>query len=48
MADDVDLAGTETTRCCVVGAGRAGVVLALLLASAELPVTLLEALHDCL
>jgi 2-polyprenyl-6-methoxyphenol hydroxylase-like FAD-dependent oxidoreductase len=37
---------TETTRCCVVGAGPAGVILALLLARQGIPVTLLEAHKD--
>jgi 2-polyprenyl-6-methoxyphenol hydroxylase-like FAD-dependent oxidoreductase len=37
---------TETTRCCVVGAGPAGAILALLLARQGIPVTLLESHKD--
>jgi 2-polyprenyl-6-methoxyphenol hydroxylase-like FAD-dependent oxidoreductase len=37
---------TETTRCCIVGAGPAGAVLGLLLARAGVPVTLLESHPD--
>jgi 2-polyprenyl-6-methoxyphenol hydroxylase-like FAD-dependent oxidoreductase len=36
----------ESTTCCVVGAGPAGVMLSLLLARAGVPVTLLEAHRD--
>ena len=36
----------ETTRCCVVGAGPAGVMLSLLLARQGIPVTLLESHKD--
>ncbi|HEY1378261.1 MAG TPA: FAD-dependent oxidoreductase [Gemmataceae bacterium] len=43
MADDPF---STTTRCCVVGAGPAGAVLALLLARRGVPVVLLEAHHD--
>ncbi|MFO0930723.1 MAG: FAD-dependent oxidoreductase [Gemmataceae bacterium] len=43
-ADEV--VSTEVTRCCVVGAGPAGMILALLLARAGVPVTLLEAHPD--
>ena len=38
--------GLERTSCCIVGAGPAGVTLALLLARAGVPVTLLEAHRD--
>ena len=41
MADEV-----LSTTCCVVGAGPAGAVLALLLARSGIPVTLLEAHRD--
>src|SRR5688572_7466224 len=36
----------DETRCCIVGGGPAGMVLALLLARAGVPVTLLEAHAD--
>jgi len=36
----------EHTRCCIVGAGPGGAMLALLLARKGVPVTLLEAHHD--
>ena len=43
----VGLAGdTQTTSCCIVGAGPAGAVLALLLARRGIPVTLLEMHKD--
>lgn len=42
----VEVADTTSTRCCIVGGGPAGVVLALLLARQRVPVTLLEAHHD--
>jgi 2-polyprenyl-6-methoxyphenol hydroxylase-like FAD-dependent oxidoreductase len=38
--------GPRPTRCCVVGAGPAGVMVSLLLARAGVPVTLLEAHRD--
>src|SRR5271157_4907172 len=37
---------TVQTTCCIVGGGPAGTVLALLLARADIPVTLLEAHKD--
>ena len=36
----------QHTHCCIVGAGPAGMLLALLLARQGIPVTLLEAQHD--
>jgi 2-polyprenyl-6-methoxyphenol hydroxylase-like FAD-dependent oxidoreductase len=39
-------ASTNTTRCCVVGAGPAGTILSLLLARGGVPVTLLESHPD--
>ena len=44
--ETVDVADTHQTACCVVGAGPAGMVLALLLARKGVDVTLLEAHHD--
>src|SRR2546421_8335511 len=41
-----EVASAHETRCCIVGAGPAGAVLALLLARAGVPVTLLEAHPD--
>src|SRR5438067_12964470 len=41
-----EVVSAEETRCCIVGAGPAGVVLSLLLARAGTPVTLLEAHPD--
>src|SRR5690349_17573629 len=41
-AQDVSLLTRETTTCCIVGAGPAGVMLALLLARKGVEVTLLE------
>ena len=38
--------GPQGTRCCIVGAGPAGVMVSLLLARAGIPVTLLEAHRD--
>lgn len=40
------VADSHETACCVVGGGPAGMVLALLLARKNVPVTLLEAHHD--
>ena len=45
-ADAEVIAGTHQTGCCVVGAGPAGMMLALLMARKDVPVTLLEAHHD--
>src|SRR3954451_1507696 len=42
----VEVASVQETRCCVVGAGPAGAVLALLLARGGVPVTLLESHPD--
>src|SRR3954471_11446059 len=41
-----DAVERRETTCCIVGGGPAGVVLALLLARAEIPVILLEAHED--
>jgi 2-polyprenyl-6-methoxyphenol hydroxylase-like FAD-dependent oxidoreductase len=46
VRDTTDLASVHDTRCCVVGAGPAGAVLALLLARGGVPVTLLEGHAD--
>src|SRR5947209_11485254 len=40
------VASSRTTRCCIVGAGPAGAMLALLLARRGVRVTLLEMHHD--
>src|SRR5262245_50784305 len=40
------LTAVEQTTCCIVGAGPAGAVLALLLARTGVPVVLLEAFAD--
>ncbi|MGH8899522.1 MAG: FAD-dependent oxidoreductase [Egibacteraceae bacterium] len=45
MGDTQQASQVQRTRCCIVGAGPGGAVLALLLARAGVPVTLLEA-HD--
>ncbi|MGH8886635.1 MAG: FAD-dependent oxidoreductase [Egibacteraceae bacterium] len=45
MEDAQQAQDVQRTRCCIVGAGPGGAVLALLLARAGVPVTLLEA-HD--
>jgi len=44
--DHEDVADIQHTECCVVGAGPAGMVLALLLARRGVQVTLLESHHD--
>jgi len=44
--DHEDVADIHHTECCIVGAGPAGMVLALLLARQGVQVTLLEAHHD--
>jgi 2-polyprenyl-6-methoxyphenol hydroxylase-like FAD-dependent oxidoreductase len=47
MASEIEsVVETQQTSCCVVGGGPAGMVLALLLARKNVPVTLLEAHHD--
>lgn len=40
------VADVHQTSCCIVGGGPAGIVLALLLARKQVPVTLLESHHD--
>jgi 2-polyprenyl-6-methoxyphenol hydroxylase-like FAD-dependent oxidoreductase len=40
------VADSHQTSCCIVGGGPAGMVLSLLLARKEVPVTLLESHHD--
>src|SRR5258708_3830213 len=46
QAGDETVQDVQQTTCCVVGAGPAGAVLALLLARAGVPVTLLESHLD--